>query len=45
MKLTSSRFLLARLYMDILIDIPTRRRVRKALETLPEDSKNTYTEA
>lgn len=40
-----SRFLLARLYMDLLIDIPTRRGVRKALETLPEGSEDTYTEA
>lgn len=43
--LISSRFLLARLYMDLLIDIPTRRGVRKAIERLPEGPEDTYTEA
>lgn len=45
MGLIPSRFLLARLYMDLLIDIPTRRGVRKALEMLPEGAEDTYTEA
>lgn len=31
--------------MDLLIDIPTRRGIRKALETLPEGPEDTYTEA
>lgn len=31
--------------MDLLIDIPTRRGVRKALETLPDGPEDTYTEA
>ena len=31
--------------MDLLIDIPTRRGVRKALERLPEGPEDTYTEA
>ena len=31
--------------MDLLIDIPTRRGIRRALETLPEGSEDTYNEA
>ncbi|CAF9938308.1 MAG: hypothetical protein HETSPECPRED_001028 [Heterodermia speciosa] len=38
-------FLLARLYMDILVHLPTKRAVRKALKTLPESVNDTYTEA
>ena len=38
-------FLLARLYMDILVHLPTKRAVRKALKTLPTSINDTYTEA
>ena len=38
-------FLLARLYMDILVHLPTKRAVRKALKTLPTSVNDTYTEA
>ena len=41
----SGMFLLARLYMDILIHIPTKRGVRRALSTLPTDIDNTYNQA
>ena len=41
----SGMFLLARLYVDILVHIPTKRGVRKALSTLPTGIDNTYTEA
>ena len=38
-------FLLARLYMDILVHLPTKRAVRKALKTLPASVNDTYMEA
>jgi len=38
-------FLLARLYMDILADLPTQRDVREALRTLPEGRDETYIQA
>lgn len=38
-------FLLARLYTDLLANIPTKRGVRKALERLPSGIDDTYTEA
>ena len=38
-------FLLARLFMDILVHLPTKRAVRKALKTLPANVSDTYTEA
>ena len=38
-------FLLARLYMNILVHLPTKRAVRKALKTLPTSINDTYTEA
>ena len=41
----SGMFLLARLYMDILAHIPTKRGVRKALKTLPTGVHDTYHEA
>ena len=41
----SGMFLLARLYTDLLANIPTKRGVRKALETLPRGIDDTYTEA
>ena len=43
--LTNQRFLLARLYMDLLCQIPTKRRVSKALDVLPEGIDETYSEA
>ena len=39
------RFLLARLYIDLLCRIPTKRRVSKALDVLPEGIDRTYLEA
>lgn len=41
----SGMFLLARLYMDILAQIPSKRGVRKALSSLPEGIEDTYREA
>ena len=41
----SGMFLLARLHMDLLADIPTKRDVRKALHNLPNGTDNTYMEA
>lgn len=41
----SGMFLLALLYMELLADIPTKRGVRKALETLPVGTDDNYTEA
>ena len=38
-------FLLARLYMDILVHLPTKRAVRKALKTLPASVNDTYMDA
>lgn len=38
-------FLLARLYTDLVANIPTKRGVRKALERLPSGIDDTYTEA
>ena len=38
----AQRFLLARLYMDILGDLPTQRDVRKALKSLHEGHEETY---
>ena len=41
----SGMFLLARLYMDILAQIPSKRGVRKALSSLPDDIEETCREA
>lgn len=41
----SGMFLLARLYVDILAQLPTKRKVLKALETLPESIESTYADA
>lgn len=41
----SGMFLLARLYMDILAHIPTKRGVRKVLTKLPKGYDDTYAEA
>ena len=38
-------FLLARLYVDLLADIPTKRGVRKALDRLPASVDDTYADA
>lgn len=38
-------FLLARLYVDLLTQIPSKRGVRKALGSLPQGIEETYTEA
>ncbi|KAK3171367.1 hypothetical protein OEA41_003451 [Lepraria neglecta] len=38
-------FLLARLYIDILGDLPTQRDVREALKSLPERREETYLQA
>lgn len=38
-------FLLARLYADLLANIPTKRSVRRALDRLPTGIDDTYTEA
>ncbi|KAK4694873.1 hypothetical protein P7C71_g2783, partial [Lecanoromycetidae sp. Uapishka_2] len=38
-------FLLARLYMDLLADLPTQRDIREALRTLPEGRDKTYVQA
>ena len=45
MFLTNERFLLARLYMDLLCQIPTKRGVRRALAVLPDGIDKTYSEA
>ena len=42
---SSDMFLLARLYMDSLSQIPTKRGVREALKSLPEGTDDTYREA
>ncbi|KAL9608795.1 MAG: hypothetical protein Q9167_006382 [Letrouitia subvulpina] len=41
----SGMFLLARLYMDLLADIPTKRGVREALKTLPTTVDEMYSDA
>ena len=41
----SGMFLLARLYIDLLAQIPTKKGVRKALKTLPKGIYDTYAEA
>ena len=41
----SGMFLLAHLYVDLLASARTKRGVRKALETLPEGTDDTYAEA
>ena len=41
----SGMFLLARLYVDILAQMPTVRGVKKALKGLPEGTDSTYAEA
>lgn len=41
----SGMFLLARLYVDLLAHIPTKRGVRKALKGLPRSIESTYAEA
>lgn len=41
----SGMFLLARVYVDFLANIPTKRGVRKALVTLPKGIQDTYAEA
>ncbi len=43
--LTIERFLLARLYMDLLCQIPTKRGIRRALAVLPDGIDKTYSEA
>lgn len=41
----SGMFLLARLYVDLLVQMPTKRDARKALKTLPEGTDAIYEEA
>ncbi|KAL9044008.1 MAG: hypothetical protein Q9214_002825 [Letrouitia sp. 1 TL-2023] len=41
----SGMFLLARLYIDLIAHIPTKRGVRRALDNLPRDIGDTYAEA
>lgn len=41
----SGMFLLARLYVDLLAQMPTKRRAREALKTLPEGTDAIYEEA